>query len=109
MIDIAVERCRQCIDAFPDLDELQLISTEGTSWRPKPGQSYEAELQRLAEKFGLTQEMIDHEAVFSCHDYRYGDCCRQRLMPIWLLGRRRGQTNTRSGEKVSQVAWLQFR
>ncbi len=63
MIDIAVERCRQCVDAFPDLDELQLISTEGVAWRPKPGQSYEAEFQRLAQKFGLIPAMMDHAAL----------------------------------------------
>ena len=31
--DIAVERCLAILRAFPDLDELQLISREGTAWR----------------------------------------------------------------------------
>jgi hypothetical protein len=63
IIDISVERVLQCIQAFPDLDEIQLISREGVKWTPKEGESLESEWRRLTEKFGLSEKDIDRAAL----------------------------------------------
>lgn len=63
VVDINVERVLQCVDAFPDIDEIQLISCEGASWEPGPDETYEAELERLATKFRLPPETFDHVSL----------------------------------------------
>lgn len=62
MLDIAVERCLALIDAFPDLDELHLISREGTAWKRDDDAEYGLEARRIAERFGFPVELVDLEA-----------------------------------------------
>ena len=63
VIDINVERVLQCADAFPDLDEIQLISNEGAAWKPGPTETFADELARLAEKFKFPPATIDPLAL----------------------------------------------
>ncbi len=53
VVDIAVERCLQCMAAFPDMDEFHLISREGTAWRKADPADYRAELGRLSAAFAI--------------------------------------------------------
>lgn len=59
MLDIAVERCLALMEAYPDLDELQLISREGTAWTPGDPAEYAREAERLAARFGFPSSYID--------------------------------------------------
>ena len=54
MLDLAVERCLQLFAAYPCLDELHLISREGTSYLAKDGTAYRDELDRLGRSLGIT-------------------------------------------------------
>jgi hypothetical protein len=47
VLDIAAERCLACMAAYPELNELHLISREGTAWRRPDAAEYRAELARL--------------------------------------------------------------
>lgn len=85
VIDIAVERVLQCIDAFPDLDELQLISREGVAWRPKGGQTVEAELARLSEKFDLTNDLFDRSAMAHKVATASGPTMNPKAHPYWTV------------------------
>lgn len=74
VIDISVERCLQCIDAFPDMHELQLISREGTEWRMGSLQTDKGELSRILQKFDLPDNLIpddEIEKVVSFNDGRH--------------------------------------
>lgn len=85
VLDIAVERCLQCIDAFPHLDELQLISREGTAWHPKAGQSYEQEMERLSAKFGLPAGAFDRTALATVVPPDKGSEINPRAHPYWTV------------------------
>lgn len=85
MLDIAVERCLQCIDAFPDLDELQLISREGTSWNPKEGESFEKEIDRLIKKFSLPVEYFDAELLGQKAQVNEGPEMNAKAHPYWTV------------------------
>jgi len=85
VIDIAVERVLQCIDAFPDLDELQLISREGVTWRPKAGQTIESEVARLSAKFPLGQAVFEHEALARVVSSDPGPEMNPKAHPYWTV------------------------
>ena len=51
MTDIAVQRGLAAIDAYEEIDELHLISREGTAWR-KSNEESEQEFNRILEKYG---------------------------------------------------------
>ncbi len=85
VIDIAVERVLQGIDAFPDLDELQLISREGVAWRPKAGETVEAEVARLMEKFGLPPEAFEREALVRVVTSDAGPEMHPKAHPYWTV------------------------
>ena len=54
MLDLAVERCLQLYAAYPCLDELHLISREGTSYLAKSESAYLGELDRLSNSLGVS-------------------------------------------------------
>jgi len=87
IIDISVERCLQCLQSFPDLDELQLISREGTKWTPKKheGESYEAELERLASKFGLDASDLDLVGLQAVEPPDKGPEMMPQARPYWTV------------------------
>jgi len=85
VVDIAVERALQCLDAFPELDELQLISREGVTWRPKDGESYAAEIARLSAKFGLPPELFDHAALGRAMPPNDGPEMNLKAHPYWTV------------------------
>ena len=85
VIDIAVERVLQCIDAFPDLDELQLISREGVAWRPRGGRTVESEVARLSQKFGLPPEALPHEALARVVTPDPGPEMNAKAHPYWTV------------------------
>lgn len=85
MSSIAVARCLQCIDAFEDLDDLQLISREGTAWRPGEGESYEAEIARLTAKFSLPLEVFDLAALGEVVQPDEGPEMNPKAHPYWTV------------------------
>ncbi len=85
VIDVAVERCLQCIDAFPDMNELQLISREGTTWRPKPGESYAAEIERMQTKFALDDTLFDEKALAKIVPPDDGPEMSPKAHPYWTV------------------------
>ena len=85
VIDIAVERVLQGIDAFPDLDELQLISREGTVWRPQPGESFEGEVARLTGKFGLPPATFEPDALARVVIPEPGPEMHAKAHPYWTV------------------------
>ncbi|MEI8138501.1 MAG: hypothetical protein WCI03_01390 [bacterium] len=85
VIDIAVERVLQGIDAFPDLDEVQLMSREGVAWRPEKGETIEAEVARLTEKFGLPPEAFDREALGHVVTPEPGPEMNPKAHPYWTV------------------------
>ncbi len=85
IIDISVERCLQCMQSFPDLDELQLISREGVKWTPKAGESYEAEWARLTAKFGLGREDIDLKGLAGLEPPDVGPEMNAQARPYWTV------------------------
>ena len=85
VFDVAVERSLQCIEAFPDMDELQLISREGTNWRPKAGESYDAEIARLKEKFDLDDSVFDRDALGAVVPPDNGPEMNPKAHPYWTV------------------------
>jgi hypothetical protein len=85
IIDVAVERCLQCIDAFPDMHELQLISREGTTWRPKADESYEEEIDRLKKKFKLKDGLFDLDALAKTVPPDDGPEMNAKAHPYWTV------------------------
>ncbi len=85
VIDIAVERVLQCIDAFPDLDEIQLISTEGVTWRPKAGETFAGEISRLCKKFEIPAESFDHESLAKTAQPSDGPEMHIKAHPYWTV------------------------
>jgi len=85
VIDIAVERVLQGIEAFPDLDELQLISREGTCWRPQAGESFDGEVSRLAGKFGLPTGTFEPEALARVVVPEPGPEMHPKAHPYWTV------------------------
>ncbi|MBI4927500.1 MAG: hypothetical protein HY835_07030 [Anaerolineae bacterium] len=63
VLDIAVERCLALLDAFPDLNELQLISREGTAWKQETFAAYAAEFERIRQRFGLPEGIFNLELM----------------------------------------------
>lgn len=53
LLDLAVERCLQLYAAYPCLDELHLISREGTSFLAEDTDAYRAELARLGRSLEI--------------------------------------------------------
>lgn len=62
VFDIAVARCLAIVEAFPQLDELHLISREGTSYR-LPSEAYNQEFSRIKERFHLPDSAWDFEVL----------------------------------------------
>jgi hypothetical protein len=85
VIDVTVERCLQCIDAFPDMNELQLISREGTTWKPKAEESYETEIVRLKNKFNLDDSLFDYEAMAKIVPPDEGPEMSPKAHPYWTV------------------------
>ena len=85
IIDISVERCLQCVQSFPDLDELQLISREGVKWTPKAGESYETELARLTKKFDLGRADLDRKGLESLEPPDVGPEMNAQARPYWTV------------------------
>ncbi len=85
VIDIAVAECLQCVDAFPDLDGLQLISREGTVWRPSGSASYEAEIDRLCHKFSLPESLFDQAAMGKVVPPDEGPEMNAKAHPYWTV------------------------
>jgi len=63
MRDLAASRATGILDAFPDLDELHLISREGTSYRMDDEAAYRAELRRIADRFAIPDEAFDFASI----------------------------------------------
>lgn len=85
MTDIAVERCLQLIEAFPELDELQLISREGTSWTPKEDECFESELERLTQKFSIPHGVLDFEKMSETVQPNEGPEMHAKAHPYWTV------------------------
>ena len=85
IIDISVERCLQCLQSFPDLDELQLISREGVKWTPKAGESYDGELKRLIAKFGLGRADLDRKGLNGVEPPDVGPEMNAQARPYWTV------------------------
>lgn len=85
VVDIAVEECLQCVDAFPDLDELQLISREGTTWRPPAGTSYDSEIARLRQKFDLPESLFDMPGMSKVVPPNEGPEMSFKAHPYWTV------------------------
>ncbi|HCE45471.1 MAG TPA: hypothetical protein DET40_18175 [Lentisphaeria bacterium] len=85
VIDIAVERVLQCIDAFPELDELQLISREGVAWRPKDGATYADEIARLCRKFEFAAEVFDSAGLGRTVPAGEGPEMNLKAHPYWTV------------------------
>lgn len=85
VIDVTVERCLQCIDAFPDMNELQLISREGTTWKPKAKESYETEIARIKNKYKLDDSMFDYEALAKIVPPDEGPEMSAKAHPYWTV------------------------
>ena len=85
MIDIAVERVLQCLDAFPELDEIQLISCEGAAWRPKEDESYADEIARLSKKFNLAPEVFDLLGLVRKAEDGKGPEMNIKAHPYWTV------------------------
>jgi len=61
MRDLTVHRLLACMDAYPEADEYQLISVEGSSDAP-PGLDLKADLRRLCRKYGIPFDPDDDGA-----------------------------------------------
>lgn len=61
--DLAVGRALSLLDAYPELDELHLISREGASFRMAGPEAYGEELGRIARRFGLPPDCLDLGAI----------------------------------------------
>ncbi len=85
IIDISVERCLQCMQSFPDLNELQLISREGVKWTPKDGESYETELARLTKKFGFGRADLDRKSLDNIEPADIGPEMNAQARPYWTV------------------------
>ncbi|MFD0673836.1 hypothetical protein [Cohnella sp. GCM10027633] len=85
LLDITAERCLQAAAAFPDLNELQLISREGTAWHPGPGESYESEIARLSERFGLDESLFDLKALGRIVPPNEGPEMNPKAHPYWTV------------------------
>ena len=85
ILDISAERCLQCMQSFPDLDELQLISREGVKWTPKAGESNEGELKRLIEKFGLGRADLDRKGLAGVEPPDVGPEMNAQARPYWTV------------------------
>lgn len=85
MVDIGVERYLQCIDAFPDLDEVQLISREGTAWHPEEGDSYSQEISRLEEKFHLEAGTLEESLLEEVAKENGGPRMNPKAHPYWTV------------------------
>lgn len=85
IIDISVERCLQCMQSFPDLDELQLISREGVKWTPKAGESTETELARLTAKFALGPDDLDRPGLAGIEPPDTGPEMNAQARPYWTV------------------------
>ncbi len=85
VIDVAVERCLQCVDAFPDMDELQLISREGSNWRPKADESYDGEIARLQKRFDLDDALFDRSALAQVVPPDEGPEMNPKAHPYWTV------------------------
>ena len=83
--DISVERCLQGIEAFPDLDELQLISREGVKWNPPPGSSYDDEIGRLCRKFDLPESLFDRMSMSKQVSADAGPEMNLKAHPYWTV------------------------
>ncbi|MFZ2656113.1 MAG: hypothetical protein WAX69_14375 [Victivallales bacterium] len=85
VIDIAVERVLQCIDAFPELDEIQLISREGVTWRPKGSETYAGEIDRLCRKFEFAAEVFDSSGLGRTVPDGKGPEMNIKAHPYWTV------------------------
>ena len=85
VIDIAVERVLQCIDAFPELDEIQLISREGAAWRPKLNETYADEIERFCVKFDFTPETFDYSGLGRTAEDGKGPEMNIKAHPYWTV------------------------
>ncbi|MFA6293892.1 MAG: hypothetical protein WC637_19040, partial [Victivallales bacterium] len=85
VIDIAVERVLQCIDAFPELDEIQLISREGVTWRPKGNETYDGEIARLCKKFDFSPEVLDNCGLCRTVKDEEGPEMNIKAHPYWTV------------------------
>jgi hypothetical protein len=85
VIDIAVERVLQCIDAFPALDEIQLISREGVTWRPKEKETYDGEIERLCKKFDFPPDIFDVSGLGRTVKDEKGPEMNIKAHPYWTV------------------------
>lgn len=85
LLDITAERCLQAAAAFPDLNELQLISREGTAWHPGPGESYDSEIARLCERFGLVESLFDRDGMARIVPPNEGPEMNPKAHPYWTV------------------------
>lgn len=66
--DVAVERAIAMYEAYPLLDELHLISREGTSFLADSGEAYREELKRLEQTLGIHFDEAFIDELFSCNE-----------------------------------------
>lgn len=85
VIDIAVERVLQCINAFPELDEIQLISREGVTWRPKGNETYDGEIGRLCKKFDFPTDVFDNAGLGRTVKDEAGPEMNIKAHPYWTV------------------------
>lgn len=85
ILDIAVERCLQCIDAFPHLNELQLISREAVQWRAGSTEEYRRELERISAKFNLPADLFSKSLLEQKTEINDGPEMHRHILPTWAV------------------------
>ena len=83
--DIAVERVLQCMDAFPDIDEIQLISREGVTWRPREDGTFQDEISRLRRRFDIPAELFDDASLARIVPADEGPEMAIKAHPYWTV------------------------
>ena len=83
MLDLAVERCMQLYAAYPCLDELHLISREGTSYLAKSESAYLSELNRLSDSLGV---LFSDDFILQLRQINTDDAAiNPKAYPYWTV------------------------
>ena len=82
--DIAIERVLQMHKAYPLLDEIQLISREGTNYQADSEEEYLAELKRLEKSLGIVfdKDLPEQLREIAAHD---GGAYNPKAYPYWTV------------------------
>ncbi len=86
VFDIAVERCRAILDAYPMIDQLHLISKEGGSYKRDTEEEYIAELERIFRKFEIDGSLLDLDSLReTVQDDEDGSAANPRSAQYWTV------------------------